>query len=116
MASPFQHINPHLIPEACDRLSFPTPFPHEEQAAYVRRLLREGFTVNTRQARFIGIHNLHSIAAELRRKGFPFHIDHKPAMDPRTGELPPQPVDHLSMTKEQEAPNESGAAQENNAA
>lgn len=110
MASPFRHINPHLISEACDQLCFLTPLPHEEQAAYVKRLLREGFTVNTRQARFIGIHNLHSIAAELRRKGFPLHTDHKPAMDPRTGELPPQRVDWLSMTTEQlEDAKENGA-------
>lgn len=116
MALPFQQTNPHLIPEACTQLGFPTPYGHEEQAAYVRRLLREGFSINTREARFVGIHNLHSIAAELRRKGFPFHTDHKPAMDPRTGELPPQPVDWLSLATEQlEDAKENGADPKTNA-
>ncbi|WP_429108595.1 hypothetical protein [Aeromonas media] len=103
MASPFKRINPHLIPEACEELIFPEPYAREEQIAYVRRLLLGGYTINTRQARFIGIHNLHSIAAELRRKRLPFETDHKLAMDPRTGELPPQKVDHLYMTEEQRA-------------
>ena len=116
MALPF-NTNPHLIPEACIQVGFILPYEKEEQAAYVRRLLREGFTINTRQARFIGIHNLHSIAAELRRKGFPLLIDHMPAMDPRTGELPPQLVDWLSTTTGQlEDAKENGADPETNAA
>lgn len=107
MTAPFQHINPHLLSEACGRLGFPPPYAHEQQIVYVRRLLLEGRSINTRQARFIGIHNLHSIAAELCRKGFPLHIEHKPAADPRTGESPPQRVDHLRMAEEQIAPKES---------
>lgn len=101
MAAPFEQANPHLINEACEAIGFPPSKPTEEQLLYVRRLLISGFRINTRQARYIGIHNLHSIAATLRRRGLKFTTEHKPALDPRTGELPTQPVDWLYMTAEQ---------------
>ncbi|WP_323886914.1 hypothetical protein, partial [Aeromonas allosaccharophila] len=32
----------------------------------------------------------------LRKRRFPLRVEHKPAIDPRSGELLPQPVDHVS--------------------
>jgi hypothetical protein len=94
-------MNPHLISDACVSLGFPAPLKWEDQIRYIRRLLLDGHSINTRQARFIGIGNLHSVVSTLRHQGFPLRVWHTQALDPRTGERPPQPVDHLSLDIEQ---------------
>lgn len=100
-------MNPHLIGDACVSLGFPMPFKWEDQICYIRRLLLDGHSINTRQARFIGIGNLHSVVPVLRRKGFPIRVWHTQALDPRTGERPPQPVDHISLDIEQADPKDN---------
>ena len=95
-----QNTNPHLMRDRCEQIGLPEPHSGEEQIGYVRRLLMSGHSINTRQARFIGIHNLHSIAAELRRR-LMFETEHRSVLEPLTGVMLRQPVDVLFMTPEQ---------------
>lgn len=87
--------------DKCLELGLPEPKSYENQNTYVLRVISEGRKFNTRMARYCGIGNLHSIAPILFRKGYLFTLEHGRCRCPFTGEIPPQPVDILSMTKNQ---------------
>jgi hypothetical protein len=87
--------------DKCLELSLPEPASFDNQLTYVLKILSLGFKLNTRIARYIGIHNLHSVASILKKKGYTFTLVHKRVKCPFTGEVPPYPVDELSMTPEQ---------------
>jgi hypothetical protein len=87
--------------DKCFELGLPLPASFDNQLTYVLNVIVNGFKLNTRTARFIGIHNLHSIAPILYKKGYQFTLEHGRVKCPFTGKVPPYPVDILSMTPEQ---------------
>lgn len=87
--------------DKCLELGLPIASSFDNQITYVLKAISAGEKLNTRKARFIGIHNLHSIASTLHRKGYIFTLEHGRVECPFTGESPPQHVDILSMTTEQ---------------
>lgn len=89
-------MNPLLNAKNCILLGLPEPRKQETQREYIRRILLAGYSINTRQCRFIGIGNLHSVVSALRKRRFPLRVEHKPAIEPLSGERLPQLVDHVS--------------------
>jgi hypothetical protein len=87
--------------DKCLELGLPIPTRFDNQQTYVLNVIANGFKLDTRMARFIGIHNLHSIAPMLYKKGYPFTLEHGRVKCPFTGDFPPYPVDILSMTPDQ---------------
>ena len=87
--------------DKCLELGLPEPSSFDNQLTYVIRVLEAGIKLNTRMARYIGIHNLHSIAPILKKKGYDFILEHGRVRCPFTDKVPPFPVDVLSMTAEQ---------------
>lgn len=87
--------------DKCLELGLPAPKSFDNQQTYVLNVIACGFKLDTRKARFIGIHNLHSIASVLYKKGHLFTLEHGRIQCPFTGNTPPYPVDILSMTPEQ---------------
>ncbi|MCG6373176.1 hypothetical protein K6U27_10880 [Vibrio fluvialis] len=84
-------------------LGWPEPLAYQHQSSFIRQLLLAGIELNTRQARFAGIGNLHSKISELKRKGVPVSVRYKQAIDPFTHALNPYPVLHVLMTEKQRA-------------
>ncbi len=82
-------------------LSLPHKKNYETQVSYVKRILMLGFSINTREARLLGIHNLHSVLSSLKRKGIHLTIEHRSVIDPQTGHLNHFQVDVAYMTNEQ---------------
>lgn len=89
--------------DKCKELGFPAPLSSETQRGYVLRVIAKGHTLNTRVCRYIGIHNLHSIASSLANKRVVFTLRHGRAYCPFTRETPSLPVDIISMTPEQQS-------------
>jgi hypothetical protein len=87
--------------DKCLELGLPIPASFDNQQTYVVRVIVDGFKLHTRTARFIGIHNLHSIVPILYKKGYQFTLEHGRVKCPFTGKVPPYPVDIISMTPEQ---------------
>lgn len=87
--------------DKCLELGLPIPASFDNQQTYVLKVIVDGFKLNTRTARFIGIHNLHSIAPILHKKGYQFTLEHGRVMCPFTDKVPSYPVDIISMTPEQ---------------
>ena len=83
------------------QLSLPEPKQGETQTYYIKRLLLNGYRINTRQCQFIGILNLHSRVSALKKARFPLTIEHKQVVDPATGKTPPYAVDVVYMTADQ---------------
>jgi len=95
-------LKPSCINSAnCLALGLPFPKKYEKQINYVLRLLLTGYSVNTRIARYIGIHNLHSILSKLKKRGVPFTIDHLKVYCPLVKEVISNPVDKAYMSSEQ---------------
>ncbi len=90
-----------LHADKCLSLGLPIPENYENQRTYVLRLMISGHKFNTRMARFIGIHNLHSIVSILFKKGYQFNLEHGLVQCPYTLKTPPFNVDIISMTPEQ---------------
>ncbi len=87
--------------DKCLELGLPEPASFDNQQTYVLNVISKGYKLDTRKARYIGIHNLHSIAPILHKKGHPFTLEHGRVKCPFTGIIPPNPVDILSMTPTQ---------------
>jgi len=87
--------------DKCLELGLPIPTSFDNQQTYAIKAISEGIKLNTRVARYIGIHNLHSIASSLTRKGYEFTLEHGRVRCPFTDKIPIFPVDILSMTTEQ---------------
>ena len=87
--------------DKCLELGLPEPMSFDNQQSYVLKVISIGHKLNTRTARYIGIHNLHSVAPMLHKKGYQFTLEHGRVKCPFTGITPPYPVDILSMTPEQ---------------
>ena len=90
-----------LYEENIKKLNLPEQHNSEKHINYVKRVLLTGRKLNTRQCRFIGIGNLHSIISALSTKHFPHTVKHRKVVDPYTGEVPPYEVDVIWMTPEQ---------------
>lgn len=84
-----------------NKLGLPAPKYGEKQIHYLKRVLLNGYILNTRICRFIGIGNLHSLISSLKKQHFPHTVEHLKVVDPYTGELPPHSVDVIWMTPEQ---------------
>jgi hypothetical protein len=87
--------------DKCVELGLPEPKSFETQLLYILRLIAEGFVLNTRICRFIGIHNLHSLASVLAKRGINFTLTYERVYCPFIGDIPPYPVDVIYMTNEQ---------------
>ncbi|WP_077340028.1 hypothetical protein [Pseudocolwellia agarivorans] len=87
--------------DKCLELNLPEPKSYDTQRAYVIKLISSGFVFNTRMARYIGIHNLHSIVSTLAKKGYKFIVKHGLTECPFSNTTPPQLVDIVYMTAEQ---------------
>lgn len=87
----------------CIELGYPEPRTSETQVQYVLRVMLSGLKLHTRNARYIGIGNLHSIAAGLSCKKVSFCLSHVNAQCPETGEVSRHKVDQVWMTQEQRA-------------
>lgn len=69
-------------------LGLPVPMKNEQQTSYVWRICLDGDDINTRQARLIGIANLHSVAsALLNSHRLPISRELCAVIDPATGKL-----------------------------
>ncbi|ORT50713.1 hypothetical protein ST37_08320 [Vibrio sp. qd031] len=87
-----------IYKDECFELGLPEPKKGEHQTHYVTRVMMEGIRLDTRQARYIGIGNLHSLVSELNRKRVPFSLAHLKVPCPKTKQVPPNPVDVIWMT------------------
>lgn len=90
-----------LYKDKCQELNLPEPLSYHNQLTYVLSVITQGIKFNTRLARYIGIHNLHSIISKLKHKGYQFTLEHGRVNCPYTGHVPPQPVDIVYMSHEQ---------------
>ncbi|PMP04604.1 hypothetical protein BCS95_05465 [Vibrio breoganii] len=90
-----------IYKDECFELGLPEPKKGEQQVHYVKRVMLEGIKLDTRQARYIGIGNLHSIVSNLNKQYVPFSLSHQRARCPKTGEVPPYAVDVIWMTDEE---------------
>ena len=91
-----------ILSEKCLELNLPEPHKAEEQLNYVKRTIVEGYTLNTRICRFIGIHNLHSIVPKLSESNVNFEKINIPVCCPLLKTMPPEPVIVIYMTMEQQ--------------
>jgi len=87
--------------DKCLELGLPEPENYDTQSAYVLKLISNGYKFNTRMARYIGIHNLHSIVSKLTKSGLDFTLVHDLAKCYYTKTTPPQNVDIVFMSPEQ---------------
>lgn len=87
--------------DKCKELGLPEPKNYDTQETYILRVIAQGHKLNTRLCRYIGIHNLHSIASALQKKCFDFVLCHGRTLCPFTGLTPPFAVDIVYMTEEQ---------------
>ncbi|MGC9422694.1 hypothetical protein [Vibrio sp.] len=82
-------------------LGFPE-FKHSSQLCYLVSLLLKGFKINTYEARYIGIGNLHSNMSTLREKYKLTHSSKRArVIDPLTGCLTNQTVLVVWLSDEQ---------------
>lgn len=86
--------------DRCIELGFPIPRLSEGQREYVKRIALAGHELNTRQARYINIGNLHSVASDIK-KSFPITIEHRQVFCPQSKKVEPNLVDVVYMTFEQ---------------
>ena len=91
-----------LHKEKCLGLGLPEPQDHETQLAYVIKCIANGHNLDTRQCRYIGIHNLHSLVSLMAKRKVEFSLGHGRVLCPFTKEVPPYPVDIVYMTLEQQ--------------
>ncbi|MGO1190118.1 hypothetical protein [Vibrio casei] len=87
--------------ENIKKLNLPERKKGDTHANYIKRVLLTGHKFNTREARHIGIGNLHSIKPVLNKQQFPFKDERKRVIDPATGEIPIHTVLVIYMTAEQ---------------
>jgi hypothetical protein len=91
----------YIHKDKCVELGLPEPKGFDTQYSYVVRGMKLGCRMDTHKSRYIGIHNLHSLVSEMRRKGIPFTLEHKKGYCYFTNEIRPHLVDHIYMTPEQ---------------
>lgn len=87
--------------DKCLELGLPEPESYDTQTAYVIKTILNGDKFDTRKARYIGIHNLHSIVSKLTKTGFKFTLEHGLVKCPFLKVTPPHPVDIVYMSPEQ---------------
>jgi hypothetical protein len=91
-----------ILTNKCLELGLPEPKQNEEQLHFVKRVIAEGNSLNTRVCRYIGIHNLHSIVPKLFKLGIKFEWVNSPVYCPLLEITPPEPVIVIYMTMEQQ--------------
>jgi len=94
--------------EKCRDLGLPEPKRFDTQSSYLLRAMTNGHRPDTRICRYIGIHNLHSIASALLKKGYEFVRCRGRVPCPFTGKIPIEPVVIIYMTKQQQRAFKSG--------
>jgi hypothetical protein len=87
--------------DACAERGLPVPKKYQTQLSYVTYCLLEGYSINTRDARYIGIANLNSVAPKLAKKGIPFTNTKEKVWDPKENRIDPKKVIVLRMSTEQ---------------
>lgn len=90
-----------LYQERIKELGLPDYKSGETHINYITRLLLNGYKLNTRGCRFIGIGNLHSEILKLEKRNLQITIEKQRTIDPVTGEIPKQLVLVLWMTPSQ---------------
>lgn len=90
-----------IYKDKCLELGLPEPASFDNQITYVTKVITSGYRLNTRIARYIGIHNLHSLIPIIAKRGLIFVLEHGRVNCPFTKEIPPYPVDIVYMTTEQ---------------
>lgn len=103
-----------IYKDKCLELGLPESQSYHNQANYVKYLLLQSLTFNTRKARFVGIHNLHTLISKLKRKGLPIETRHRAVWCPFTNTVPPQAVDVIAITPENLAEYQSKKSREEN--
>ncbi|MBJ7591725.1 hypothetical protein [Aeromonas veronii] len=80
-------------PEVLSGMGFPDPLRGESQGRYVWRICAGGYSINTRQARCVGIANLNSVVSTIRNKRkLPLSSKLVSVIDPATSLFDPVPV------------------------
>lgn len=90
-----------IHPDKCEELGLPLPKSYDTQPTYVLKAIAKGYEINTRIARYIGIHNLHSVVSKLSKDRHDFTIDKRCVTCPFTNQKPPFPVDVIYMNDAQ---------------
>lgn len=86
----------------CEELGLSIPKSFDTERSYVLSVILSGRSLNTREARYIGIANLHSIVSWLKNSERVELTNVKGCVkDPATGEHRVNPVIIVSMTPEQ---------------
>lgn len=86
----------------CIELGFPEPRTFDNQQSYIIYCISNDHTMNTRQARYIGIGNLHTQASNIKKKGHKITVDKVKARCIKTSIILPHPVDIVYMTGQQQ--------------
>ncbi|MDC0611154.1 hypothetical protein OAP63_10470 [Vibrio sp.] len=89
-----------LYPERVKELGLPK-YRGEKHIHYLMKILLKGYTIDTRQCRYIGIGNLHSEVPKFIKKDFPISERKGRVVDPVTNLIPTQEVIIIWMTKTQ---------------
>ena len=82
----------------CLEVSLPEPRAFDNQQSYIIYCISNGYQIDTRTARYIGIGNLHTQANNVKKKGIKLTIDKVKSKCRKTSEILPQPVDLVYMT------------------
>ncbi|WP_157921741.1 hypothetical protein [Escherichia coli] len=86
----------------CEAIGLPKPESFDTERAYVIKVMMAGKSINTRQARYIGMGNLHSVVSGLiNRNRVSLTKVHGVVKDPATGQRPDNTVLTVYMTPEQ---------------
>lgn len=89
--------------DKCIELGLPKPKSFHTQKTYLIESVAAGYTYDTRISRYIGIHNLHSIASAILKKAPDLlTLKHGRVLCPFTGKRPSQHVDIIYMTPRQQ--------------
>ena len=86
----------------CEGIGLPKPESFDTERTYVIKVMLAGKSINTRQARYIGIGNLHSVVSSLvNRNRVSLTRVRGVVKDPATGQRPANTVLTVYMTPEQ---------------
>jgi|GEM_PF-1588978 len=91
-----------IIVNHCIEVGLPKPHRTEKPLHFVKRVIAEGYNLNSRLCRYIGINDLPAIMAELYRLGIDFERVNCPAYCPLSIVTLPDPIIGIYMTMEQQ--------------
>jgi len=91
-----------IIVTKCLEIGLPEPHKTEEPLHFVKRVIAEGYNLNSRLCRYIGIPNLPSIMLKLDRLGIAFEGGGSLIYCPLLKLTLPDPVIGIYMTQDQQ--------------